>query len=127
MPRSERLRCSARRCVSCRTHSGPSQVAALGRDSAKSNYWSSSNERWTPQRRARQALLIRSWKPWERSTGPRTTEGKAPSACDAFNGHNTALRPTLRRLAKLLRMAHAIEEIVSPHSSGFIEKSESCR
>ena len=31
---------------------------------------------WTPERRARQAVLIRNWKPWERSTGPRTTDGK---------------------------------------------------
>ena len=26
---------------------------------------------WTPERRARQAELIRSWRPWEQSTGPR--------------------------------------------------------
>jgi hypothetical protein len=32
---------------------------------------------WTPERRARQASLIRTWKPWEKSTGPKTDEGKA--------------------------------------------------
>src|SRR3954451_21000362 len=32
---------------------------------------------WTPERRARQAEAIQQWKPWEKSTGPRTTRGKA--------------------------------------------------
>ena len=32
---------------------------------------------WTPERRARQAERIRQTKPWEKSTGPRTIEGKA--------------------------------------------------
>jgi hypothetical protein len=32
---------------------------------------------WTKERRARQAELIRTWKPWTRSTGPRTAAGKA--------------------------------------------------
>jgi hypothetical protein len=35
---------------------------------------------WTPERRARQAALIRTWRPWEKSTGPRTVEGKARTA-----------------------------------------------
>ena len=35
---------------------------------------------WTPERRARQAALIRTWRPWEQSTGPRTIEGKARTA-----------------------------------------------
>ena len=25
---------------------------------------------WTPERQARQAVLIRTWRPWEQSTGP---------------------------------------------------------
>jgi hypothetical protein len=32
---------------------------------------------WTPERRARQALAIRRWQPWRRSTGPKTEAGKA--------------------------------------------------
>ncbi len=35
---------------------------------------------WTDEQKARQSALIRSWKPWERSTGPVTQEGKASSA-----------------------------------------------
>ena len=35
---------------------------------------------WTDERKARQAALIRSWKPWSRSTGPRTDAGKATAS-----------------------------------------------
>lgn len=31
---------------------------------------------WTPERKARQAELIKTWKPWKHSTGPKTEEGK---------------------------------------------------
>jgi hypothetical protein len=31
---------------------------------------------WSQERRARQAAAIHTWRPWERSTGPRTPEGK---------------------------------------------------
>ena len=39
---------------------------------------------WTPERRAQQAVRIRQWKPWEKSTGPRTEEGKAASSQNAL-------------------------------------------
>jgi hypothetical protein len=32
---------------------------------------------------ARQAALIRAWKPWKKSTGPRTPDGKAAAARNA--------------------------------------------
>ena len=38
---------------------------------------------WTPERKARQAEAIRRWAPWTRSSGPRTTAGKAVSARNA--------------------------------------------
>lgn len=41
---------------------------------------------WTPERRARQAALIRTWRPWEQSTGPCSDEGKARTAHNAFKG-----------------------------------------
>ena len=50
---------------------------------------------WTPERRARQAELIRSWRPWERSSGPQTTDGKAVVSRNAFKG---GTRPEMRRL-----------------------------
>lgn len=40
--------------------------------------------RWTPEARARQAELIAGWRPWERSTGPRTVEGRARSSQNAL-------------------------------------------
>jgi hypothetical protein len=39
---------------------------------------------WTPERRARQAAQIRSWRPWLRSTGPRSETGKERSALNAL-------------------------------------------
>ena len=55
---------------------------------------------WTPERRARQAELIKTWKPWQRSTGPRSPEGKAKSARNAYR---SGFRPMLRVMAALLR------------------------
>lgn len=53
---------------------------------------------WTAERRARQAVLIRSWKPWERSSGPRTPEGKARAARNAWKGGTWLALRELRRL-----------------------------
>jgi hypothetical protein len=50
---------------------------------------------WTPERRARQAALIQSWRPWERSSGPKSDSGRARASRNAFNG---AERPALRQL-----------------------------
>jgi len=38
---------------------------------------------WTPERRARQAQIIRETRPWNHSTGPRTEKGKAISSQNA--------------------------------------------
>ena len=40
--------------------------------------------RWTAQARAKQAAIIRQNKPWEKSTGPKTTAGKNRSAQNGF-------------------------------------------
>lgn len=39
---------------------------------------------WTPERRARQSERIRRVKPWEKSTGPRTVDGKFISSQNAL-------------------------------------------
>jgi len=54
---------------------------------------------WTDERRARHAELIQRWKPWERSSGPKTAEGKATVSRNAYQG---GTRPALRQLAHLL-------------------------
>lgn len=55
---------------------------------------------WTAERRARQAELIRQWKPWESSSGPKTEEGKSRSARNAYRG---GMRAMLRELARALQ------------------------
>ena len=45
---------------------------------------------WTIERRARQSAAIRQWRPWERSTGPRTSEGKGRVARNAWRGGRRA-------------------------------------
>ena len=55
---------------------------------------------WTPERRARQAELIKTWRPWEHSTGPKSAAGKAVVAKNAWTG---GTRQALRRLSRALR------------------------
>jgi hypothetical protein len=55
---------------------------------------------WTAERRARQAASIQRWKPWQRSTGPKTPEGKATVSRNAWKGGTRSL---LRELGQLLR------------------------
>jgi len=52
---------------------------------------------WTSERRAKQSKAIRQWKPWAKSTGAKTPEGKAVVSRNAFKGGH---RPHLRQLAK---------------------------
>jgi hypothetical protein len=62
---------------------------------------------WTPERRKRQSAQIQRWKPWERSTGPRTLAGKERIAQNAYKG---SARPMLRALARALReQDHVLE------------------
>ena len=57
---------------------------------------------WTPERRAQQAVCLHTLKPWLRSTGPRTTAGKARSARNAYKG---GVRAALRQLSRTLNEA----------------------
>ena len=55
--------------------------------------------RWTPEARQKHAEAIRQWLPWTRSTGPKTQEGKARSARNAWKG---GLRPQILRWGAFL-------------------------
>ena len=59
---------------------------------------------WTAEERARQAELIRAWKPWTASTGPKTYQGKQASAAnrqkslDAADAELRVAREKVKRL-----------------------------
>ena len=54
---------------------------------------------WTPERRARQAELIRQWMPWAKSTGPKSLEGKQRVSKNAWTGGH---RQQMRELTKVV-------------------------
>ena len=60
---------------------------------------------WSEQRRREQALRIQRWRPWERSTGPRTPAGKQRACQNALKhgSRSAAARAQLRELRKALR------------------------
>lgn len=54
---------------------------------------------WTPARRQRQSGFIKQWKPWAQATGPRSPDGKARVARNAWQGGR---RMRLRGLVRLV-------------------------
>lgn len=54
----------------------------------------------TPEHRALRAALIKKWRPWEHSTGPKSHEGKKTAANRSYKGKSRTL---MRQLAKVLR------------------------
>ena len=64
---------------------------------------------WTPERRARQSELIRVWKPWEQSTGPKSVEGKARVARNPWKGGKyQMLREVVRFVRQELKQAREL-------------------
>lgn len=55
---------------------------------------------WTPERKARQAQLIRAWKPWEQSSGPKTAEGKAKAKMNGYKGGTWKILKELNKTLK---------------------------
>ena len=63
----------------------------------------------TPEHRRLMGELIRRWKPWEKSTGPKSAEGKAKAARNPYKGGE---RQMLRELRRVLReQAEALKAI----------------
>ncbi|CAK0770194.1 transposase [Gammaproteobacteria bacterium] len=62
---------------------------------------------WSLESRAKQSQAIRQWRPWERSTGPKTPEGKARVAANPYKGNwrgeLQAMRKALREQIEALR------------------------
>ena len=80
---------------------------------------------WMSERRQQQALAIRRWCPWERSTGPRSADGKRRSSRNAFRGGErlrvrevakalTAVLGEHRRSLRQLSLQDAASTVMSP-------------
>lgn len=71
---------------------------------------------WTPERRARQAALIHSWRPWTQSTGPRTPEGKAKASRNADKGNLWGEIKAVRRLlnAEIRKAREIVSHAMEP-------------
>ncbi len=66
---------------------------------------------WTEERKARQSALIRSWKPWERSTGPKTDEGKHASAKNRQRSLDLARQEVANARKALTDAQNALERL----------------
>jgi len=64
---------------------------------------------WTPDRKAKQRKAIYRWRPWEKSTGPKSKAGKDRVALNAFK-HGKRSREAMaemRLLREILRECDA--------------------
>lgn len=64
---------------------------------------------WTVEQRQQQAEAIRSRKPWEQSTGPRTPLGKVKVSQNAYRGGTRAQLAKINRI--LNQYGHTIDSI----------------
>jgi len=73
---------------------------------------------WTPERRKRQAELIRRWKPWEHSTGPRTPAGRARVASKPYKGGTWRLLRELSQISTEISIALLGKPSAQRYSAG---------
>lgn len=64
---------------------------------------------WTPERSAAQRKAIYRWRPWDKSTGPKSKAGKDRVALNALKHGNRsqAAQEEMRLIRKLLRECEA--------------------
>lgn len=72
----------------------------------------------TPEHCAVRAQLIRRWKPWEKSTGPKTPEGKKKAAMRGFKGAERALLRLVARALKQQNVEITASSQLAPQSAG---------
>jgi hypothetical protein len=87
-----------------RTRHHPNGLPRRSRAAAKAG--------WTPERRARQSVLVARWQPWRRATGPRTDAGKARSSANALK-HGLRSRAHLESLRQASKKRREIRRIIS--------------
>ena len=64
----------------------------------------------TPEHRALRAKIIHRWKPWEKSTGPKSAEGKKAVSQNPYKGGQRALMSEIRQaLSEQAESLKAIE------------------
>jgi hypothetical protein len=56
----------------------------------------------TPEHRRLRAELIKRWRPWEKSTGPKSREGKAIVAQNGFRGNPRETLKAAREIERLI-------------------------
>ena len=66
---------------------------------------------WTPERRAKQSAAVHRWKLWEKSTGPKTPEGKATSAGNSRK-HGMRSREGIQELQQLRELLAQCKETI---------------
>lgn len=60
---------------------------------------------WTPEQRLKQSEAIRAWKPWKKSTGAKTPQGKAISSKNATKtGESVFVRELIKEMNRLFRI-----------------------
>jgi hypothetical protein len=94
----------ALRLVSVRIHPRTGKISRI----EKTNYWRIKMANgWTAERRLQQSIMIRNWKPWDRSTGPKTDDGRRRSSQNALahGGYKSNLKEELKMLKNFLREA----------------------
>jgi hypothetical protein len=66
---------------------------------------------WTPEERLKQSKAIRSWKPWERSTGAKSPQGKAISSKNATKtGDSAYVRELIKQMNQILKEQNRLIE-----------------
>lgn len=60
---------------------------------------------WTAEERRHQARLINTWKPWMRSSGPKTLDGKHKSSKNAYihGGYGQESKAIRRTISNIIR------------------------